>query len=112
MKLKEEMNIDGALLTKRYKETPELLNNSKGKRETNVGNIIVEIELNSVQVKFQGDEMSQSRLHRAFTIMSELDIETTKWKGADNTIYDISKGNIIELLHKSAEAQTMLWFSV
>ena len=60
-------------------------------------------------VQFDGDEVSQNRLHRAFTVADKKGINIP-WKTYNNDIIELSSTQILDILHKAGQAQTELWF--
>ena len=110
MKLEKYTKISGALRTPAYREVPEEFSASQGKKEEAVRNIVVEVELKDKTThKFQGDESSQDRLHRAYTVLKGKKISNISWKTVDNKIVELTPLDILNIMHASSEAQTALW---
>jgi len=77
----------------------------KESRQALVDSIVVEVE----GKLFDGDEVSQTRMARAISVMKE--DETTKWVLADNSVYFPTKEELIEALRLAGSRQTEVWVS-
>ena len=110
MKLEKYTKISGGLRTPTYREVPEEFSSRRGKKEEAVKNIIVEVQLFDKTIhKFQGDESSQDRLHRAYTILTNKNIQDISWKTVDNKLVKLVPEDILNIMLASSEAQTALW---
>lgn len=76
---------------------------AKAERANAVAKITVEVD----GMKFNGDEVSQSRMARSAVAMN--DEETITWVLADNTIAQVTKVQLLQALRLSGEEQTRLW---
>lgn len=79
------------------------LNKAKAERANAVENITVEVD----GMIFQGDETSQLRVARSIIALE--DGETITWVLADDTIAQVTKAQLKEVLRKAGEKQTELW---
>ena len=59
-------------------------------------------------MEFDGDEVSQERMSRAFTA-ADNDGEQTYWTLADNTVAIVTANQLKQALRLSAQAQAQLW---
>lgn len=109
MKIIPTLKQTGAFIRRTYEETPDTFGIEKGQRLENVQKIVVSININGVDVQFDGDEVSQNRLHRAFTVADKKGINIP-WKTYNNDIIELSSTQILDILHKAGQAQTELWF--
>lgn len=75
----------------------------KAQRQILVDNIKVTVG----DKTFDGDEVSQTRMARAITVL--LEGETVLWVLADNTSTQCTKAELIEALRLAGEEQTRLW---
>ena len=60
---------------------------------------------------FDADEISQTRMHRAISVMTWNNISTVKWVLADNTKKEIDIEEMKEALTLASQEQSNLWFS-
>ena len=75
----------------------------KKERESNVEKIKVEYQ----GVIYQGDEVSQTRMIRALSVMDDED--TTTWIAKDNSIQVITKEDLRSIARLAGIEQTKLW---
>ena len=113
MKLKKYIKIKGALHTPKYEEVPERgIKYTKGKKNKDVAEILVTTTLaDGKEYTFQGDEMSQTRLHRAYTLLVAKSIPTIIWKTSNNKVVDLTADEVLDILYQAATVQTELWFN-
>lgn len=78
--------------------------NFKKIRDDLVSKIVISYNNNS----FQGDELSQSRMSRSITGMTEDD--TIRWKTSDNKEVVLTKTDLAEILRRAGQEQTRIWF--
>lgn len=109
MLLVEKIIQTGAYIRKVYEEIPETLNMFKGERHVNVSKIVVTVNIDGVDVEFDGDEKSQDRLNRAYTVASGKN-KIVPWKTFDNKKIMLSVANILDILDAAGTKQTELWF--
>lgn len=76
----------------------------KEERKEKVREIVVEID----GMLFDGDEISQNRMARAYVVLED-DNAVIPWTLADNTTVEVSKGVLKRALLAAGEAQTKLW---
>ena len=81
-------------------------NSNKFKRHLDVASIIV---TTSKGYKLDGDELSQSRMHKRITIYD--DSKQLDWIDADNNIITITIGDLREALELAIDKQNSLWTS-
>ena len=98
---------EGASLTE-PEPTPEqlaeqTLTQAKVERAEAVSNITIEVD----GMVFDGDETSQTRMGRSIVAMN--DDETITWVLHDDTIAQVSKAQLKEVLRKAGQKQTELW---
>ncbi len=72
-------------------------------RNEKMANLTVEVDGHV----FDADEVSQGRMLRAQTVMS--DAETTMWVLHDNTAIKVDKAFLLRVLDASSKAQAALW---
>ena len=75
----------------------------KTERAAKVENLTVEVD----NMVFDGDEVSQARMARAALVMD--DVETTVWVLTDNSVVDITKLQLINVLRLAGQKQTEIW---
>ena len=75
----------------------------KQERQNKVDNI--EVTYNSIV--YQGDELSQTRIARAISAMS--DTETIDWVSKDNSIQTLNKVDLSAILKEAGIKQTQIW---
>ena len=76
---------------------------AKADRAEAVSKIVVEVD----GMVFDGDETSQTRTGRSIVAMN--DDETITWVLHDDTIAQVSKAQLKEVLRKAGQKQTELW---
>ena len=76
---------------------------AKALREQSVNRIVVNVD----GMKFDGDEVSQTRMSRALSVLG--DDETMTWVLYDNTVVQVTKEQLRQALRKAGEEQTRLW---
>lgn len=108
MQIIETIKQTGALFVKVYKEIPETYNPAKGKKLAEVNKIVVTVNINGVDVRFDGDEISQNRLNRAFTV-AKYKNKTIPWHTYDNEDVLLDAEQILDILDAAGTAQTVLW---
>lgn len=91
----EQYLINTGLLTVAWTES----------RDSQIAELVVEVD----GMLFDADERSQDRMARAVAV-GEAGV-TTKWKLADNTIVEVTWGQLKEALIKGGEATTEIWMS-
>lgn len=103
---------DGALLTRPKKTQEESLlenlKNAKSVRAFDVSQITVEVD----GMTFDGDETSQDRMTRAITMFTSSGLPedtTTSWVLADNTVAQVTIGQLTQALLLAGKKQTELW---
>lgn len=69
--------------------------------------VIQAIKVTVDDMEFDGDEVSQTRMSRAITVMDDLD--TTTWVLANNTPTTVTKAQLKAALRLAGEAQTAAW---
>lgn len=92
---------EAELLAKAYNEA---LTAWKQSRQTLVDNIEVTLDT----VVYQGDELSQTRMSRAIVALPD-DVTTVPWVAKDNTVVQLNKVQLTELLLQAGQAQSMIW---
>ena len=99
-------NTDGTpdLVKEQAESDAQALADWKASRAEAVANIKVTTLAGN---EFDGDEVSQTRMSRAISVMEDTD--TTMWVLANNAVDMVSKAELIEALKLSGEAQTALW---
>jgi hypothetical protein len=112
MKIEESIKQTGAFIRKVFKEVPEELSIKKGIRTLNVDNIVVKlIRTDGTELLFDGDETSQNRMIRAYTVLKAKNLTSTLWKMSDNTIKEIQIDEFIDAIELAGIEQSKLWFS-
>lgn len=76
----------------------------KSERQTKVDNI--EVIYNDVI--YQGDEVSQTRMARAITSMTD-DTVTIPWVAKDNSVYDLTRVDLKAILLDAGNQQSFIW---
>jgi len=109
MKITQTLKQTGAYIRKVYNEIPDTYGSAKGQKLESVQGIVVSITVDGNEVQFDGDEVSQNRLHRAYTVAKEKNI-TIPWKTYNNDMVMLNKDAILDILHKAGVKQTELWF--
>ena len=71
--------------------------------------LVDNIEVTYKGIVYQGDEVSQSRLSRAITGLS--DSVSIQWKAKDNSIRELTKADLKEILFLAVQKQTEIWFN-
>ena len=111
MKIEENIKQTGAFIRKVYVEVPEEFSVKKGSRQLNTDSIIVTVtRLDGTKLLFDGDETSQNRMIRAYTVMKAKNVTSTLWKMADNTVMDITADEFIDAVELAGIEQSNLWF--
>ena len=90
------------MLTEEEKAAEELAQ-AKAERADAVSKIIVEVD----GMKFDGDETSQQRMSRSIVALE--DGETMPWVLYDNTIVEVTKEQLKQVLRLAGQKQTELW---
>jgi len=85
------------------KELDKKIQKWKKERQKKVDNIEVTYD----NVVYQGDELSQTRIARAITAMSDSD--SIDWIAKDNTIHKLTKDDLKAILLKASQEQAKLW---
>lgn len=101
-----ERGYDGLWYEKGYAPSEPLevvLGKAKSKRDGEVSRITVEVD----GMTFDGDEMSQQRVARSILALG--DGETITWVLHDNSIAEVTKEQLQQVLRKAVEKQTKLW---
>jgi len=112
MKIVEQMKQTGAHLRKIWVEVPEEMNKSKAMRTQEVEKIIIEIIRDDLSILlFNGDEQSQERMHRSYTVMKDMNLATVPWRMEDGKTFEVTSGELLEALYKSGMEQSALWFA-
>jgi len=75
----------------------------KEDRQKQVNNIVVTTDVGD----WDGDEVAQTRMARAISVMTDTD--ETLWILKDNSVASVTKAQIKEALKLAGEAQTALW---
>ena len=98
---------EGASLTEPEPTAEELaareLAQAKAERADAVGKIIVEVD----GMAFDGDEESQQRVARSIIALE--DGETVPWVLYDNTIAEVTKAQLKQVLRLAGQKQSELW---
>lgn len=98
---------EGALLTEPEPTAEEIaaqeLAQAKAERADAVSRIIVEVD----GMKFDGDEESQQRVARSIIALE--DGETMPWVLYDNTIAEVTKEQLKQVLRLAGQKQSELW---
>lgn len=76
----------------------------KTNRQTEVDNI----EVNYNGIIYQGDEISQTRMARALSVMSDTDI-FDGWVSKDNSLHSLTKADFIAILKTAGAKQSAIW---
>lgn len=78
--------------------------------KANRSNLVNQLTITtSANNTFDADEISQGRISRAVVGMD--DVETIRWKLADNSEINATKAELLEALKLAGRAQEALWFS-
>ena len=67
----------------------------------------IEVEYNGIV--YQGDETSQDRMSRAIAGLPE--DGSIQWKAKDNSINELTKADLKEILFLAGQKQTEIWFN-
>ena len=90
------------------------VNNLLVKKDTNVKynrmTLVSEIEVMYQEVIYQGDETSQDRMSRAINGLPD-DTTTISWKAKDNSIQELNRLDLKEILFLAGQEQTRIWFN-
>lgn len=78
-------------------------NEFKAERQIKISELTVETNLGI----FDADEVSQTRMSRAISVMSDTD--TNLWVLANNSPVEVAKADLIEALILAGKAQSDLW---
>ena len=84
------------------------LQKAKAERSDAVSKITVEVD----GMTFDGDEKSQDRMSRAITMFTSSGLPadtTTSWVLADNTVAQVTIGQLTQALLLAGQKQTELW---
>lgn len=108
MLLVEKIIRTGAYIRKVYEEIPETLNLFKGERDVNVSKIVVTVNIDGVDIEFDGDERSQNRLNRAYTVAKNKN-KNVFWKTYNNDLVELNADQILDILDAAGTKQTELW---
>lgn len=106
-----EKGYDGVWYEKGYApdEPAEVtLQKAKAERSDAVSKITVEVD----GMTFDGDEKSQDRMSRAITMFTSSGLPadtTTSWVLADNTVAQVTIGQLTQALLLAGQKQTELW---
>ena len=79
------------------------LNKAKAERANAVENITVWVD----GMEFDGDEISQQRIARSIIALEDGELMT--WVLHDDTIAEVTKEQLKQVLRKAGEKQTELW---
>ena len=71
--------------------------------------LVDNIDVTYKGIVYQGDEVSQSRLSRAITGLP--DDGSIQWKAKDNSINELTKADLKEILFLAGQKQTEIWFN-
>jgi hypothetical protein len=111
VQVQELIKQTGAYLRRVYIEVPEELTVKKGNRITEVDKIIVKVvRLDGTELFFNGDETSQNRMIRAYTVMKAKNLTAIPWRMADNNTLDVSADEFIDALELAGIEQGKVWF--
>ena len=83
--------------------TEQIYTNWKSERQNKIDNL----EVVHNDIVYQGDELSQTRIARAISVMD--DIETTQWVAKDNSIQTLNKADLSAILKEAGIKQTLIW---
>lgn len=99
--------IKGKFLVKDFRTDEEIKQAEyqtwKSERQYKVDNL----EVTYNEVIYQGDELSQTRMSRAVSVMD--DNETTQWVAKDNSIQVLNKADLSTILKESGIKQALIW---
>jgi len=109
MQIIETLKQTGAFIRKVYQEIPDTYSSTKGKRMLDVSRIKVTITIDGQEIAFDGDERSQDRLNRAYTVAKGKN-KLAKWKTYDNADVMLTADQILDILDAAGMEQTSLWF--
>lgn len=76
--------------------------------KTNRQNEVDKIEVNYNGIIYQGDEVSQTRMARALSVMSDTDI-FDGWVAKDNSLHSLTKADFIAILKTAGAKQSVIW---
>ena len=76
----------------------------------NIMTLVSEIEVIYQEVIYQGDETSQDRMSRAINGLPD-DTTTISWKAKDNSIQELTRLDLKEILFLAGQEQTRIWFN-
>jgi len=82
------------------------LQKAKQKRQTDVESIVVTSALGNA---FDGNEEAQTRMARAIVALGELN--TTQWVLANNTVVEVTREELLEVLQLAGAQQTAIWIT-
>ena len=90
------------------------LNNTVIEKDINVKyeimTLVSEIEVMYQEVIYQGDETSQDRMSRAINGLPD-DTTTMSWKAKDNSMQELNRLDLKEILFLAGQEQTRIWFN-
>lgn len=86
------------------KTQEQLLNEWKASRQLAVDNI----EVLHNGVIYQGDEISQTRISRAMSVMTDTDV-FDGWIAKDNTPHSLTKADFAAILKDAGIQQSLIW---
>ena len=110
MGLKKSIKQTGAYFRPVYESLVDSLNLSKGERTLAVTSIIVTVvRTDNTILRFNGDEISQNRMHSALTVMERKGLTEVQWILADNTSALVTPTDLIEALYLAGNEQTLAW---
>ena len=95
---------DAEIAAREQKLQAALLTSAKTARQTEVDAIVV---TTSDGKKFDGDEMSQTRMARAIVAMN--DVDQIDWVLSDNSVVKVNKALLSEALRLAGQAMTEIW---
>lgn len=96
-----EITLDDINRQKQEQESTD----AKAARISAINDLVVVVD----GKEFQADEVSQQRILRQITIMQENDI--IKWKLKDNSIVDVSKSTLVNVLSQAVLAVSKIMVS-
>jgi len=101
--------VDGGVLRDMTSEEIEAIAQANAVAEFKAARpaVIQAIKVTVDGMEFDGDEVSQTRMARAITVMDDTD--TTTWVLANNTPATVTKAQLTAALRLAGEAQTAAW---
>jgi hypothetical protein len=96
---------DGAQFSRAPISDAQLREEFKARRAAAVAAIVVTVD----GMRFDGDEVSQSRMARAVVVMEPAGVEATDWVLHDNSKVSVTVAQLRQALALAGAEQTRLW---